>query len=263
MMKKLIIFICLALSFVLISANVYAAPPAPHPAVIDNADLLTEAEESTLENTASRLRDRGFDVVILTMTGGYGGKGVVAYSDDYFDYNGYGVGTDRTGVLFLVNLTERDLYISTSGDAIRVLNDRGIDMLLDTLAPHFTEGEYYYGFKLLLSELEYYLTAYENGAPIGSESQSDYLGAAAVCLVIGFIIAILIMLGIKNGMNTARLSRDAVYAIDRNSFRLSRQRDVFLYSRTRRIPRSDSSSSGSSTHRSSSGRSHGGGGRKF
>ncbi len=258
-MKKLIILICFALSVVLLSVNAGASLPA----VIDNADLLTEAEESTLENAASKLRARGYDVVILTMTGGYGGKGVTAYADDYFDHNGYGIGSDHTGVLFLVNMTERDLYISTSGKAIRVLTDRGIDMLLDTLTPHFSDGEYYNGFKLLLSELDYYVTAYENGTPVGTASSNDYLGAAAVCLVIGFIIAVLIMLGIKRGMNTARLSRDAVYAINRDSFKLSRQRDIYLYSRTRRIPRSDPSSSGSSTHRSSSGRSHGGGGRKF
>ncbi len=259
MIKKLTLLICLALSLVLLCANVCAAPPA----VIDNADLLTDAEESALTGTVNKLRARGYDVAILTMTGSYGGKSVRAYADDYFDYNGYGIGSDRSGVLFLVNITERDLYISTSGKAIRVLTDRGIDMLLDTLTPHFSDEEYYNGFKLLLSELDHYITAYENDAPVGTASGNDLLGAAAVCLIIGSIIAILIMLGIKRGMNTARLSRDAVYAIDRDSFRLSRQRDIFLYSRTRRIPRNDSSSNGSSTHRSSSGRSHGGGGRKF
>ncbi len=259
-MKKLILIICLALSFVLSAADVCAASPA----VIDNADVLTDTEENTLENTASKLRERGYDVVILTMTGGYGGKSVRAYADDYFDYNGYGIGSKNTGVLFIVNLTERDLYVSTSGDAIRVLTDRGIDMLLDTVTPHFSDGQYFNGFKLLLSELDYYVTAYESGSPVGTANDTDYLGAAAVCLIIGAVISILIMLGIKRGMNTARLSRDAVYAINRDSFRLSRQRDIYLYSRTRRIPRNDSSSSGgSSTHRSSSGRSHGGGGRKF
>ena len=258
MMKKLIISVCLVLPFVFLLMPVSGALPS----VVDDADLLTEAEEHTLAIAADKLRERGFDVVILTMTGSYGGKSVRAYADDYFDYNGYGIGSNYTGVLFLVNMTERDLYISTSGDAIRALNDRGIDMLLDTLTPHFSDGEYYNGFKLLLSELDYYVTAYENGSPVGSAGRPDMLGALAVCFVIGAVIAILIMLAIKRGMNTARISRDAVYAINRESFRLSRQRDIFLYSRTRRIPRNDSSS-GSSTHRSSSGRSHGGGGRKF
>ena len=256
MMKKLLVLICLALACTLLCASVSAALPA----VIDNAELLTQAEQNKVESKTVRLRERGYDIVILTMTGGYGGKSVVAYADDYFDYNGYGIGSDRTGVLFLVNMTERDLYISTSGKAINALTDRNIDRMLDKVAPYFSDGEYYDGFLLILSELDYYFTAYENGTPTNTE---ELLGAAAVCIVIGFVIAVLITLGMKNGMNTARLSRDAVYAINRDSFRLSRQRDVYLYSRTRRIPRSDSSSGGSSTHRSSSGRSHGGGGRKF
>lgn len=252
-MKRLIVFICFLLACMLLFANVFAAPPA----VIDNADLLSDTEQNALESASYRVRERGYDVVILTMTGSYGGKSAVAYADDYFDYNGYGIGTDHTGVLLLINMTERDLYLSTSGKATRALTDRSIDMLLDDIAPYLSEGDYYRGLSLFISELDSYITAYEEG------NDADYLGAAAVCLVIGLVIALLITLGMKNGMNTARLSRDAVYAINRDSFRLSKQRDIYLYSRTRRIPRNDSSSGGSSTHRSSSGRSHGGGGRKF
>lgn len=257
-MKKLIFIICTVLSLTLLCVCACAALPA----VADNADLLTPDEESKLSQEAEKLRERGFDVVMLTMTGGYDGKGVVAYADDYFDYNGYGIGSDRTGVLLLINMTERDIYVSTSGKAIRALTDYGIDRLLDEITPYFSDAEYARGFERFLEEMDYYVSAYENGTPVSVEASADYFTAAIVCLVIGAVIALLITSSIKKGMNTTRISRDAAYAVDRESFELSRSRDIFLYSRTRRIPRNDSSS-GSSTHRSSSGSSHGGGGRKF
>ena len=213
-MKKLILIICLALSFTLLCVNAGAALPA----VVDNADLLAPAEESALEEAAVKLRTRGFDVVMLTLTGDYDGKSVRSYADDYFDYNGYGIGTDRTGVLLLINITERDIYVSTSGKAIYALTDYGIDLLLDDITPYFSEEEYARGFERFVAELERYVTAYENGAPIGAADEAYYLEAAIICLVIGAVISLLIMLGIKKGK--LEVGYDADMIVVDNGFNL-------------------------------------------
>ena len=34
-------------------------------------------------------------------------------ADDFFDYNGYGLGDDRSGVLLYINMSTRDVWIST------------------------------------------------------------------------------------------------------------------------------------------------------
>ena len=261
-MKRLILIALLILSLAVAPVSAFAASAS----VIDDADLLTDIEEAQLAASADKLRARGFDIVILTMTGDFGGKSVTSYADDYFDYNGYGVGADHTGVLLLINMTTRDVYVSTSGKAIRAFTDYGIDTLLDEITPYLALGEYADGFESFFEMAESFITAYENGTPVDVPTQSNadrLISAIPVCLIIGAVIALIVTLSLKRGMNTVRASKDAAYAVDRSSFNLSRQYDVYLYSRTRRIPRSDSSSGGSSTHRSSSGRSHGGGGRKF
>lgn len=47
------------------------------------------------------------------------------YADDYFDYKGYGMGEDKSGILFLVTMSERKFWMSTHGDAIVPLQTAG------------------------------------------------------------------------------------------------------------------------------------------
>ena len=136
------------------------------PRVVDNADLLTGEEEADLaERIASLISELGFDIVILTNGNGYGGKNVVAFADDYYEEHGYGVGSDNSGILFLVDLAERDLYFSTCGKAITVFTDYGINQLYNAVVSYFSNGDYASGFRRFLRELPDYFSAYEQGAP--------------------------------------------------------------------------------------------------
>ena len=90
-------------------------------------------------------------------------------------------------------------------------------------------------------------------------------------MILGVIIAFLLALIVARinnkrktaEMNTAREKADAHGYMRPGSFNLAMSQDVFLYSRTDRIKIQKESSSGSSTHISSSGRSHGGGGGSY
>jgi len=84
-----------------------------------------------------------------------------------------------------------------------------------------------------------------------------------VSLVIGVIIALIITGIMKGQLKSVRYQPAATSYLRDNSFNLKVSRDLFLYSRITRQPKPKSSSSGSSTHTSSSGRTHGGSSRKF
>lgn len=98
----------------------------------------------------------------------------------------------------------------------------------------------------------------------------SHVGAILIAVVIGFVIA-LIATGIM------RLDLHSVYSqpaadnyIKKNSLRLTRENELFLYKNVTRTEKpkenslsNNSSSGGSTTHTSSSGRTHGGGGGKF
>ncbi len=58
------------------------------------------------------------------------GKDINSYADDYFDENGYGIGSQYDGALFILDYIGREMAISTSGYGITVFTDYGIDYVL-------------------------------------------------------------------------------------------------------------------------------------
>ena len=279
-MKKIFILILSLCLSVTCALPVFGA----NTRIVDGAGLLTASEILHLEKRVDSLYEHGFEAVILTMEGGYGGKSVSQYADDYYDDNGYGVGSKKSGLLMLINMTERDVYISTAGDGIYAFTDYSISVMLDGVAERLGAGEYGEACEFFLAFAEKCAVAFNDGSPIDAPKDEDdgsvitpgatvhyddgsVWNALPVCLVIGFVIALIILFSMRAGMNTVRLSKDAKHSVDKNSFDLYKRVDSFLYSRTRRIPRNDGSSGGSrggsTVHRSSGGISHGGGGRKF
>ena len=82
-----------------------------------------------------------------------------------------------------------------------------------------------------------------------------------IALIIGFVVA-LIATGIMRGkLKSVRAKYEAADYVRSGSMKVTESRENYLYRHVSRIPRPKDS--GSSTHRSSSGRSHGGGGGKF
>ena len=217
-MRRWISFFLL-LVLLTISLPVTFAAALPH--VVDEANLLTSHELQSLSQQAETIGDRyQVDVVILTVVS-LEGKDPESYADDYYDQRGYGLGSDRSGILLLISTESRDWAISTCGQAITWVTDQDLERLEKTL--------------LLLGGL----------------------AGGAVLLIL------------RRQMRTARPQRYAGdYAVP-GSFQLTLQRDIYLYSRTTRVKRQTTQNGdsfhggGSSTHRSSSGSSHGGSHGKF
>ena len=87
--------------------------------VVDDADLLSDSEEKALREKLEEIRVRQkMDIVIVTVNT-LNGATLVDYADDTYDYNGYGYGNNRDGLLLLINMENRDWYISTKSEAKR------------------------------------------------------------------------------------------------------------------------------------------------
>lgn len=277
--------LALLLSLVLLAAVLPCALAASDlPQVIDNAYLLSVSERDALETKAAALREEyEMDVVILTVDSLHG-KRPQDYADDYYDENGYGCGEEKSGLLFLISMEERDWYISTCGEAIYAFTDYGIQQVGEAALPYLSDGEYYEAFDAYLDTLPAYLSAYRSGAPL--DGYADYSGdyyhgdresvvyyeeehspSLVISLLIGAAVAGIAVLVMRASMNTKRLQSSAADYLEHGSFHLNRQQDMFLYSnvsKTRRPEEHDNNSGGgSSVHSSSSGTSHGGGGGKF
>jgi uncharacterized protein len=80
---------------------------------------------------------------------------------------------------------------------------------------------------------------------------------------VGLVIA-LITVGIMKGkLKTVRRQPAAGNYVRKGSMNITESSDLFLYSKVNRTAKPKNNGSGSSTHTSSSGRTHGGGGGKF
>ena len=73
----------------------------------DFADLLDDGQEEELEAKLDQVsEDYGCDVVVVTEET-LDGAVPQDYADDFFDYNDYGMGEDKSGILFLITMSER------------------------------------------------------------------------------------------------------------------------------------------------------------
>ena len=244
----------------------------PKPLLVDEADLLDDAEETQLLNALEEISERqSCDVAVVTI-GSLDGKTAEEYADDYFDDNGYGFGSDKDGLLLLVSMEDRDWWISTHGFGITAFTDAGIDYLSEQFRPSLSDGDYSAAFATYAELCDDFLTKARDGEPYDVDnlpekpkSFTDILFILAFSLLWGFLPVYVVALRKKSKLRSVRskiAARD--YEVPGSAV-LTAQADhlVNTYVTTRIIQRDDSNHGGSSTHTSSSGETHGGGGGKF
>lgn len=234
---------------------VYAWQPGD-PRVIDRANLFTDAQKADLQQRLDKLIEKiGMDIVILTDTD-TGGKSSLLYAADFYDDNGYGLGSDHTGVIYFIDMDNRVPTIVTTGGAIASINDDMIDKMLDDVWQDLSDGTYSDSVIVFLNDIQGYFV-----------KQITVVEAVIVLLIAGLVMFVII--------RTVRSKYDLkgeTYTYDYDQYgKLTEtvHTDTFI-NRTvtrRHIEKSSSSggrSSGSSTFSGSSGTSHGGGsGRSF
>ena len=124
--KKLIPFISI-LILILSSSFLVMANVNP---VVDEAKLLSQDERNQLMESIEVFRkEYNMDLVIVT-SNDLEGKKPRDYADDYYDYNGYGLGDNKSGLLLLIDMDDRNIWISTSGDAIEYFTDDRIESII-------------------------------------------------------------------------------------------------------------------------------------
>lgn len=280
-MKRNVFTLLLTLMLLLSLSIPALAKESNPPYVVDNAGLLaTEEVEELNEKIQSMRGELEIDIVIVTVLG-TGAKNVQEYADDFYDDFGYGYGENKSGILLLLDMQAREWYMSTCGDAIYIFTDYGLEQLGDTIVPWLTSGDYDQAFEYWLNDLPAYVEAFRNGEPIdGYAPPDDYESpygdevvhyndlsmenVLIISLIVGLVAAIVTVLIMRSTMNTARLQSGAVDYLKSGSFHLRRHSDMFLYSHVSRTARpKNTSSGGSSVHRSSGGVSHGGRGGRF
>lgn len=270
------------------------------PKVMDKADLLTDKEEDILTAKINQIVHKyQIDIVIATE---YDRSAETSQdeADLMYDNNGYGIGNDKNGILFLVIKNPGEWAISTTGNAISLFSDYDLDELGGNAASHyFADKNFYGGFNSYLSELEADLEyainkknadtlktdndipstdtvtddkdSKENKENLSPESKPEKRAHNYFIpsVISGLIITVISMIITKSGMKTANMQNNANSYQQKDAAKQIKKKDIFLTSSItkRPLPQNNNkpsrAKSSSTVHRSSNGRTHGGSSGKF
>lgn len=263
--KSLSIFFLLAISL-LWTPIVGAATPT----INDEANLFTSEQVNTLSQQAKEINDKiNGQVFIVTTTSN------TAEPRDFADnYLKTAIGNDQNGSVLLLDMGQREIYISTSGNMIDYLTDRRIDSILDDVYDQMTNANYYAAAQAYLTKASTYV---DEGVPGGHYRIDEATGKITrykVLTTVEIVIAVALaaILSIAFYMITASRYqlKSGTYKYpfrEKASIKLTDKTDRLTNSfvTTRRIPKAPppGSGGGGSTTHSSGGGTFGGGGRSF
>lgn len=238
----------------------------------DQAGLLSASEATSLQSRIEALYEQYQMAFGAVTTGDFGGKTPEAYADDYFDYEDMGYGSSRDGMVFVVNMDSRDMHLSTHAKGISVLNDAAVTRILAACGEHLRNGDVAAAFNtyldLAVRYTEDFLRASDSSYDSSNADYSEgslWAGAFIIALPISLLVAliVLIVMLVKHRRSLPMAPSGSAY-VGGTGARCTHEADVFMHTNTTRTAKpKDNDSGGTSTHTSSSGETHGGGGAKF
>ncbi len=231
--------------------------------LMDEDDRLSDSERQELLTRLDTLSEQyQMDLVIVTAPtlGDYSPQ---KFADYTFLHYGFGQGEDEDGVLLVVCMESRDWYIATHGRAISIFTDSIIQSLGESMSGDLADNDFASAFDTYLNKCEFYLDEDANGYE-GEDTFYPPLIYLPICLLIGFIIALIAVAVMKHKLKSVRFQPAADSYVTPGSMQVTESSDLFLYSTVSQVarPKDNDSSSGSSTH-TTSGSTFGGGGGKF
>ena len=223
--------------------------------VFDNANLFSNSEISNLEEKIDDLKDEyPYDFFIITSDElNTGSK--IEMADSYFEMSSKNVKGEYSAYLLYVNIKTSDVYLLTCGKAEKYLQDEEFDNAIDSVKIKLTNGNYYTAGKVFLDKSEENI---ENNIKKFTPFEFIIVFGISALVFIIFIFSVKAKYGSEGKANPYQFK-------ERGKVSLTRSEDIFVreYVTSVKIPKSTGGGGGSSSHTASSGRSIGGGSRKF
>lgn len=211
--------------------------------VYDGAGLLSSKELKVLsEDLTDTANDYKCEVAVVTLDNA-NGYDVHEYAKAIYNQCDYGYGTDKSGVMLLISMEEREWSFLTYGYANTAFTDYGIDYITDEVVPQLSDESYYNAF-LTYNDLcgQFLKKARSGQAPYdyGNEAKLTLKDKAMPYLLsfgIALGIGLLICGGIAASMKMAATKQSANEYMEAGSFKLTKKQDRYLYTSKVRIPR--------------------------
>ncbi len=244
--------------------------------IYDFADLFSDAEEKNLfDKAVTYIKKYDMDIAVVTIKENNKGS-AKSYAEDFYDYNDFGENKSKDGLILLIDMDNRELWITTTGYAQLVYDDGRLEKILDDIYYYASIEDYG------MSAASFIDTA-SRFADLGvADSNSNYYvddnGEMVKKKSANYLISILVAFALSSFTTYIFISRhkgiravnEAGNYLNKEKTRIHMPMGHFLTTFTSRVPivhnsfdSTSSSHGGSSISHGSSGTSHGGGGRHF
>lgn len=240
--------------------------------IYDYAEVLTGDDMDELKTFLHDFEEQQQMSIAVLFIDELNGETPQNYADDFYDYNEMGVGDSKDGLLLLVSFAERDVYISTCGEAINLFSDDGLDTMVEEISFDLAAEDY------SAAVLRFVMLAEKNSVEAREEialSETIHMRYSVWQRLLFALLIGLLAGGITVGIMVLVHKQSEAKAPGaqnyNESFNLIRETDRYVRTNTTRVKIQQNNNSGGdggghsggSSHKSSSGTSHGGRGGKF
>ena len=241
-MKRKLLCLLAALAVLVCAVCVPAAAEETENFVFDLAGVLSSENVLALIDAAREVSERhgcGVYIAVFNDMGEYGFSNIEAFSEEVYKQWELGMGTNRTGIVLVMSMSDRDYDLCAYGDAAHTaFTDYGKDSLADDFKDNFRQDDWAGGFADYVSGCDYMLNRAESGDPVDvpgyTPSREPTLGeklghSAPIGVIIGVIIAFVYCSSLKKKMKTAKIAREASRYIVPQGVWMQDQQDMFTH----------------------------------
>ncbi len=237
-MKKIFAIFFVTMLVFLSPVSVMADGNAP--LLVDDADLLTETEETELLQKLNTLSQKvKADIAVVTVTSDeIGFDDITTYTENFYDNNGYGQGEKNDGVMFLIYPEERAWHITTTGNTVKDLREKKQNKITAKMIPYLQSDDFAGAFAIFADMSAKYI----------KNSNSVTAGWIIGDLIVSLVLALSVAFYYKSKLKSVHFQEGADNYLDEGSVNMTVSNDMFVreFTTTRHIDRDSGSSSGSS-----------------
>lgn len=252
--------------------------------VFDNAGLFTSTQKREINEAITKFQqDTGMDFVVLT-TRQATGTDPQTYAEDYYDYNGFGLDGEHSGVIYYIDMEERWHHIVSTGIMQDYMTDGRIQSAINKTTSSLSSSNYSTAVLTMVDTVRGYIRSgipegqYRYDIVTGERLTARHKALTANELLISGVIALAVGIVFIVGVRRSYQLKGSTYQYvfrENCDLTMTDTDDTYQRSTTTQVRKPDPPSGGGSggggfgggggsgVHTGSSGRSHGGGGGRF
>jgi uncharacterized protein len=228
--------------------------------VRDDSGVLTTEDIQTLQETAADTADSSAIGVYIRFTPDQGfASSIEEYAETIWNEEGLGLGSEREGVMLVIDTSRRQYDILAHGDrANTAFTDYGKEELADAMMPYLRETDYAMAAMVFASECQNYVTVSEEGQPVDTwipdstpvdpEEARETARKVKLGFTLGLppVIALIICLILRQKNRAKSVKQEAGQYLEKHGLKLTGAQDILLYTtrHVTHIPRNTNNGGG-------------------